>query len=331
MINKQLSAINIDDIQYLIDNNIEESRIIEYKRELDGGKYGNSEFLADFVAFANSSGGDLVIGIEEGTGSDKGKPIAILGISIKNEDEDRLALNSTIRDKISPRFMDFQVHYIKLDNGNYIVVIRIKQSWNKPHMINNASRDFYIRNTAGKHAMDISEIRSSIFATHAGKERNIEFRSNRLLNIMSNVVNDAELGESSRIVLHVMPLSSFSEDAPSIPIGAMDSYWLGSCISHSKERLNYDGKFVLIDDGFAYGHIQLFRNGIIEYSKAVYTEDKKHRYLMNPDNRSGLVIKAFSLGNFKEVIERLKGCLVYLSENKVDTPICVSIFEFPQN
>ena len=153
MIDKPISEINIDDIQHLIDTGVEESRTLDYKMEFDKAGYGSSDFLANFVAFANSVGGDLIIGVEEGSGEDKGKPKKMIGISITGEDKDRLSLNNTIRDRISPRFMDFQVQYIKLDDGKYIVVIRIKQSWNKPHMINNASRDFFIRNTSGKHAM----------------------------------------------------------------------------------------------------------------------------------------------------------------------------------
>jgi len=314
MINKPLIEIDISDIQYLVDNKVEESRTLEYKRELDGGKYGSSEFLADFIAFANSGGGDLIIGVEEGSGIDKGKPVDIPGIPIKNEDEDRLTLNNTIRDKVSPRFMDFQSHYIQLDNGYYVVVIRIKQSWNKPHMINNASRDFFVRNTSGKHTMDISEIRSSIFATRTDKEQLAEFRENRLLSVMANTINDVYLKDAPRIVIHAIPFTSFSEAAPSIPVKAMEGYKSPLYIS---PRLNFDGRFMLIDEGSEYSYIQLFRNGIFEYAKAVYTESMEN-YHRNS-------IRAFDPSVFKEVIFHLENGLEFLSANGVDTPISLSV------
>jgi len=317
MINKPLLDINIDDIQYLVDKKVEESRTLEYKKELDGGKYGNSEFLADFVAFSNSSGGDLIIGIEEGTGGDKGKPIKIVGISIENEDKDRLSLNNTIRDRISPRFMDFQAHYIQLENGCFVVVIRIKQSWNKPHMICNASKDFFVRNTSGKHAMDISEIRSSILATRSSKEQLTEFRNDRLFSLMGNTINDVDLKEAPRIVAHAISLASFSEMAPSIPTKAMGDYKSTLYISHSHKWLNFDGRFELIDDGVAYSYIQLFRKGMFEYARAVYTECKED-YARNS-------VVAFDPSVFKEVLYYIEDGLKYLSANGVDAPIILSL------
>jgi len=214
--------------------------------------------------------------------------------------------------------MDFQVKYIGLGNGNYIVVIRIKQSWNKPHMINGASRDFFVRNTSGKHAMDISEIKSSIFATRTGKEQLAEFRNNRLYGIMSNTINDIALTEAPRIVVHLIPFASFSEDAPIIPISAMETYWNVHQSSPIQNRINFDGKFILIDDGQAQGYIQLFRNGMIEYAKAVNIYDVQNI-------SSGAYVKAFSPEEFEEVILRINSFLQYLSDNAIDVPISLSI------
>ena len=311
MIDKKVEDITIKDINQLLNDDVVENRFLEYKREIDGGKYRNDEFLADFVAFANSSGGDLIIGIEEGKGSDKGKPIAIVGIPIKSIEDDRIALNNTIRDKVYPRFMDFEVRYIDLNNGNYIVIIRIKQSWNKPHMINGASRDFFVRNTTGKHAMDISEIKNSIFATQTVREQMIEFMKNRLCNIISSSINDIVIKESPRIVVHLIPFASFSEDTPSIPINAMEAYSNKNSDYAIQNRINFDGKFILNNDGHAEGFTQLFRNGIVEYVKAV------------PVNQS--TVKLFNPIIFKEIFQNIDSFLQYLSASKIDVPIRLSI------
>lgn len=66
MINKKIDDITIDDIKLLIVNSVCESKSLEYKKELhienDADK---KEFLADVSSFANSTGGDIIFGIEE--------------------------------------------------------------------------------------------------------------------------------------------------------------------------------------------------------------------------------------------------------------------------
>jgi predicted HTH transcriptional regulator len=83
MIPKPFEAIAEDDVLALIANAVSEGRTIDYKRELPGNGDGDKkEFLADVSSFANTSGGDLVFGIDEV----EGLPTRITGFQSANAD-----------------------------------------------------------------------------------------------------------------------------------------------------------------------------------------------------------------------------------------------------
>jgi predicted HTH transcriptional regulator len=71
MIPKPLDHITEADLQALISDAVPEGRTIEYKRALPGNSDGEKkEFLADISSFANTSGGDLIYGMDESADSD---------------------------------------------------------------------------------------------------------------------------------------------------------------------------------------------------------------------------------------------------------------------
>jgi predicted HTH transcriptional regulator len=77
VLNKPLEAIEENDLQALVDNQVAESKTIEYKESLPGNADGDKkEFLADVSSFANASGGDLIYGMRE----QSGVPIALNGL-----------------------------------------------------------------------------------------------------------------------------------------------------------------------------------------------------------------------------------------------------------
>lgn len=72
---KHLDSITEADLQALVDNEVAEDKLTEYKQELPGG--GDSqrkEFLYDVTAFANASGGDLIFGVKEQGGATGSAP-----------------------------------------------------------------------------------------------------------------------------------------------------------------------------------------------------------------------------------------------------------------
>jgi predicted HTH transcriptional regulator len=74
MIHKRLEEIQETDLDHLVANGVPEGKTIEYKEILPGNSDGDKkEFLADVSSFANTTGGDLIFGVDEA----KGTPLGI--------------------------------------------------------------------------------------------------------------------------------------------------------------------------------------------------------------------------------------------------------------
>ena len=68
-----LERIDQSQLQALVSGKAEEALTIEYKPETYGGSdTARAEFLADVSSFANTRGGDLIIGIDAPKGVPKG-------------------------------------------------------------------------------------------------------------------------------------------------------------------------------------------------------------------------------------------------------------------
>ncbi|GAH56999.1 unnamed protein product, partial [marine sediment metagenome] len=253
-------SIKVNDLQNLIDNQVRESKILEYKESLpDNTDAKKKEFLADVSSFSNTSGGHLIFGIRE----TDGLPSDLLGLSIENIDAEILRLENIIRDGIEPRIPSISFQDIPLKNSKIILIIYIPRSWTLPHMVifGGHSR-FYARNSAGKYPLDVAEIRSLFLLSETTSQQIRSFRYRRISNIISGET-PIWLDEGPKMVLHIIPLTSF---------GLAKKFDLSSQIkmrsglrpinsSGWNPRYNFDG-FLAFDTYGAY--TQLFHNGIIE-------------------------------------------------------------------
>jgi hypothetical protein len=83
-----IDSITEGHLRSLIEDQVIELRLIEYKRELPGrSDRDKKEFLADVCSFANTAGGDLMYGIVESGGT----PQHLVGIAADNVDARRSA------------------------------------------------------------------------------------------------------------------------------------------------------------------------------------------------------------------------------------------------
>ena len=99
LLNIPLNQVDEARLQDLIAAGAAESRNIEYKRTIYGNAHADySEFLADISSFANTSGGDLLLGIE----ATDGIPAAITPIAMPMEPE-ILRLDQVARGGLQPR------------------------------------------------------------------------------------------------------------------------------------------------------------------------------------------------------------------------------------
>ena len=116
-----------------MDNEVSESKIIEYKEILpENSNSKRKEFLADVSSFANATGGYLIYGIKE----ESGIPVEVCGLAGINPDAEILRLESMIRDGLKPRITsNISIRKISLKTSNTVIIIHIPRSWVSPHMI----------------------------------------------------------------------------------------------------------------------------------------------------------------------------------------------------
>ena len=103
LLNWDPSKITGSDLQGLIDNQVIESSDIEYKRNVSIGSKAEErkkiKLLAGISSFANSDGGDFLIGIS----ADAGIPKEIIPIERLELDALKLAAEQLIQTGVSPR------------------------------------------------------------------------------------------------------------------------------------------------------------------------------------------------------------------------------------
>lgn len=268
MISKELDNITLEDIQNLKDNFVSEGKTIDYKETISiSSDSDRKEFLFDVCSFANASGGDLIFGIKQNVESSC--PEEILGIEIPNIDKLKLQMDSMLRDNISPRLPSVNYVTILLKENLYVLIIRIANSWNKPHQVTFRGVDkFYSRGTNGKYPMDVFELKNAFIAADSLRQNINNFRIERLTKILSNE-GVISLHDYGKIILQIVPLIAFqtgiSNDLKQlynksellVPIGE----------SSFSKRFNFDG--ILSHSSYqgnkSYAaYLQFYKNGIVE-------------------------------------------------------------------
>jgi hypothetical protein len=155
----QLELITESDLQFLIENQVREGYQIEYKQAVlrDGKeKQDKIDFLASVTSFANTIGGDLLIGVE----ALSGLPVGITGWQGADLDKEKLRIENLLRDLVEPR-MGFTIREIPCSNGNFVMMIRVPWSWAQPHMLKiDQLNRFYYRHSAGKDIMNVTQLRA---------------------------------------------------------------------------------------------------------------------------------------------------------------------------
>ncbi len=146
-----------EDLQRLIDNQVMESLILEYKAcsSLDRKDAKKTELSKDVSSFANAAGGTIVYGIKEVSGNDRHLP-AELDTGYDPQDISREWLESVINSTIHPRIDGIRINPVLLASGNVIYVINIPQS-GRGHMASDYR--YYKRHNFQSRPMEDYEVR----------------------------------------------------------------------------------------------------------------------------------------------------------------------------
>ena len=272
MIPKPLSDIQESDILSLRDNQVPEGKAIEYKRDLPGtGNEDRKEFLKDVSSFANTSGGDLLYGVD----AVEGVPQDFSGIGDVNEDDLRLRLESMCRDGLEPRLpkIDFRVIPVQRER---VLLVRVPKSWTFPHRVKfSGHAHFYGRGSAGTFQMDVGELRTAFTSSEEVVERIRNFRMERITALHAHDT-PVPILTGCKIALHIIPLSAFAGsdriDISQHHLRLYDLLPFGSSEAQLR-KINLDGvlNYTNPTNGRSRAYTQIFRSGIVE-AVAVFAE-----------------------------------------------------------
>lgn len=148
----------IDDVQFLIDNSIEESTELEYKRSFAKVKANpkwKEELAKDISAMANANGGLIIYGLaEENVSQGRSVPKSITPIPPEEMSKDQLS--QILSSQISPKIIGLTISAIPYESGN-LFVVKIPQSCTAHQ--NRLTHLYYIRRNATIEVMEDYEIR----------------------------------------------------------------------------------------------------------------------------------------------------------------------------
>lgn len=148
---KPLSEVEFSDIQKLKGDRIEESLILDYKKEM----ISDDKLVKHITAFSNTNGGFLVFGVEETGRGGYPKDIPGIKASVNVERLEQIII-SNIRPRIGVQFSN----KIDIPNSDRIIlIIRIPEGQNRPHH-DSRSHKYYKRYNFGSISMDEHEVES---------------------------------------------------------------------------------------------------------------------------------------------------------------------------
>ena len=147
MFGKHVSELNFSDIEYLIKERKEqEGHHLDYKKSIGNPDKAKNELAKDISSFANSSGGFLILGIDDN--------LEIVGlereINKKSIDE---WINQVVSSNIEPQVFYYDPKIIEIPSSEkVIVVIQVPESTRKPHIVSELFNYFVRINDSSKKA-----------------------------------------------------------------------------------------------------------------------------------------------------------------------------------
>ncbi|WP_338312515.1 AlbA family DNA-binding domain-containing protein [Bradyrhizobium sp. TM239] len=314
-----ISAVNFDaisetDLTQQILAGVPEGILVDYKRAMYGFADADvKELLKDVSSFANTSGGHLVIGIDESGGI----PTAITPLT-GDADKDLQRLENLVRDGLEPRISGIRMKSVAV-SGGYVLLLRIPKSWNPPHRVSarNANR-IYGRNSAGSYEFSVEELRVVFTSSATAADRVRSFRAERLAKIDASEAIAPLMKNNGRLVLHLLPASSFGLENRIDVAAAQRLQELLKPMSSMgySPRINFDGFSNLSHGtgGKCISYTQIFRTGAIEAVKVRVTGDLIDGTVWVP-----------ALTFDRSILEQLPHYLAALRQLEVPPPIFLMI------
>lgn len=200
-----IDDITLDDLLGLVDV-APEDKWREFKRVLPG-KDDSAEFVADATAFANAEGGYIFYGIAENPKTHFAS--AALGIPSADVAKEQMRLENILRDHVRPRLPFCRMRPIDVGDDKSVLVLWVGRSHLAPHQ-NAYNWQVFIRNSAGKNAMEITELSDMITRRESLPSRIRQFRQSRVHLIMNTPEEmPSPVARDKKLIMHYIPEESF--------------------------------------------------------------------------------------------------------------------------
>lgn len=184
MINKCSAEITLADIESLIENRIPEGLTLEYKESYP------DEIASYITAFANSSGGDLILGLKEARdqqGTKLGYPSEVVGVEQPFELV-KSKIESQTSDTVHPRLPPLEIVKIGEGKKGDVILVRISRSKTRPHIVSRSGgMRCFKRNTMGKFQLGSQELREFILNSQSTIQMFEQFVDSRIKTYVNGV------------------------------------------------------------------------------------------------------------------------------------------------
>ncbi|MFA8327026.1 helix-turn-helix domain-containing protein [Burkholderia ubonensis] len=305
--------VTYDDLLTLKENQVPESHTLDYKREFPADRDARTSLACDVVAFANTRGGDLILGVQE----ERGVISNFKPINLTDRDASLLTLQSALTDLVEPKIPGIRLHAVPVPDGGYIVICRTPPSFQAPHRVRKTGV-FYTRTSTGIDPMDITTLRSAFLQGTTATEKAKEFRLRRLGEVRAMPAR-GPLPPCALAVLHVVPIASI---LGSVSLGVDELHQVAQTTAPPRSdsygpRVNFDGVMSVYDSrDQTFAYTQFFRNGMAESVMPVQFDggdvawvesfksaliERHHEQLTTAFRRLGVDGPAFVMLSFKDI------------------------------
>ena len=279
MINRSLNTIAESDLFGLVENQVAESGILDFKLSLPSGSdRDKAEFVKDVAGMANANGGDLIFGVEE----EGGIAIAVPGVACVNPEAERNRLTQLIEGNTDPKLTQFEIGSVTLATGQRVFIVRVEPSLGGPFRISVGAKPSGFPKRLGTTTihMDVFQIREDVMRASSALEKLDQFRSSRMKvlsrqysrkprvpGIYHQAMEERRLHYPT-VVVHAVPMAAVrGTSGPLDPRGLL-SRWsdiklLRDRVISTTHRFNHLGLLVS-DSNDRIARTQIFRDGRIE-------------------------------------------------------------------
>jgi hypothetical protein len=291
LLDTPLDRITEEHLGTLIASGARESLVIDYKRTTYGGADSDhAEFLADVSSFANTLGGDLVIGMD----AQKGVPQSLTPVAT-DVDKELLRLEAMARTGLEPRLPGVSVRAVPVVAGGHVIVIRARRSFGGPHRVVYKNRNrFWARASSGKYEPNVEELRRLFNDLPQMAARLRDFRTDRLVQIAAGNT-PSPVGVGAKLVIHIIAVPAFTDGRLTDLIAAVAKSGHvplppGNPNGANQEAVNLEVYLNFFSvAGARCRYAQLFRSGAIEGVVDLSIDEDGSSYFLGSDVANKIV------------------------------------------